>query len=257
MTSTLEVTAYLDQLLDTASIPDYGNALNGLQLENDGTITKAAASVDFSSRVVNLAIEQKADFLILHHGMFWNGLKPVTGSAYSRTRALIENNIAVYSSHLPLDKHPQFGNNVLLSKELGLEPSGEFAQYKGIAIGLTGEADLATGILLERSRAFAKKHGGDAIATPFSEKRITHRWAMCTGAGASSETLEEARSLGVDTLIAGEGPHHTAVQADEFGIVVIYAGHYATETLGVAALAQHVAQKFGIDWTTISAPTGL
>jgi putative NIF3 family GTP cyclohydrolase 1 type 2 len=80
---------------------------------------------------------------------------------------------------------------------------------------------------------------------------------MCTGAGASSETLEEARSLGVDTLIVGEGPHHTAVQADELGIVVIYAGHYATETLGVAALAQHVAEKFGIEWTAISAPTGL
>src|SRR6476619_5231444 len=151
MTSTLEVTAYLDSLLGTASIPDYSNALNGLQLENDGTITKAAASVDFSSRVVNLAIEQKADFLILHHGMFWNGLKPVTGSAYSRTRALIENNIAVYSSHLPLDKHPEFGNNVLLSKELGVEPSGEFAQVKGLAIGLTGEADVATRVLVERS----------------------------------------------------------------------------------------------------------
>ena len=105
MTSTLDVTAYLDSLLGTASIPDYSNALNGLQFENDGTITKAAASVDFSSRVVNLAIEQRADFLILHHGMFWNGLKPVTGSVYSRMRALIENNIAVYSSHLPLDKH--------------------------------------------------------------------------------------------------------------------------------------------------------
>lgn len=257
MTSTLEVTAYLDKLLDTGSIPDYGNALNGLQLENDGAITKAAASVDFSSRVVNLAIEQKADFLILHHGMFWNGLKPVTASAYVRMRALIENNIAVYSSHLPLDKHAAFGNNVLLSKELGLEASGEFAQYKGIAIGLKGESNIATSVLLERSKAFAQKHGGDAVASAFSEKRVTHRWAMCTGAGASSETLEEAQSLGVDTLIVGEGPHHTAVQADELGIVVIYAGHYATETLGVAALAQHVAEKFGIDWTTISAPTGL
>lgn len=257
MTSTAEVATYLDQLLETSAIPDYGNALNGLQLENDGTISKAAAAVDFSSRVVNLAIEQKADLLILHHGMFWSGLKPITASAYARMRLLIENNVAVYSSHLPLDRHPQFGNNVLLSHELGLKPSGDFAWYKGIAIGLRGEADLATADLVERSKAFAQNRGGDAIATGFGRNRRTRRWAMCTGAGASAETLEEAHALGVDTLIVGEGPHHTAVQADELGIVVIYAGHYATETLGVGAIAKHIAEKFNLDWTTIHAPTGL
>ena len=80
---------------------------------------------------------------------------------------------------------------------------------------------------------------------------------MCTGAGASSQTLEEAAALGVDTLIVGEGPHHTAVDARETGLVIIYAGHYATETLGVTALAEHVGEKFGMDWTFIDAPTGL
>ena len=249
--------AYLDKLLDTGSIPDYGNALNGLQLENDGAITKAAASVDFSSRVVNLAIEQKRG---LPDPSPWNVLE--RAQAYNR-QCIRENartdreqhcRLLVASAARPASA---FGNNVLLSKELGLEASGEFARYKGIAIGLKGESDIATSVLLERSKAFAQKHGGDAVASAFSEKRVTHRWAMCTGAGASSETLEEAQSLGVDTLIVGEGPHHTAVQADELGIVVIYAGHYATETLGVTALAQHVAEKFGIDWTMISAPTGL
>ncbi len=257
MTTTLEVAAYLDQLLETSAVPDYANALNGLQLQNDGRISRAAASVDFSYRAVKLAIEQKADFLILHHGMFWSGLKPMTGNAYARMKLLIENNVAVYSSHLPLDRHPQFGNNVLLSRELGLVPSGDFAWYKGIPIGLRGETDLATSDLVERARAFARKHGGDVIATGFAANHRARRWAMCTGAGASSETLEEAHDLGIDTLIVGEGPHHTAVQADEFGIVVIYAGHYATETLGVSALAEHVAEKFGLEWTTIHAPTGL
>ena len=257
MKSTLDVAAYLDELLETATVPDYPNALNGLQLENDGRITKAAASVDFSLRAVRLAIEQRADFLILHHGMFWGGLKPLTSAAYTRMQLLIDHNVAVYSSHLPLDRHPVFGNNVLLSKELGLKPTGEFASYKGFAIGLTGETDIATRDLVTRSRSFAKEHGGDAVATSFEKNRRTKRWAMCTGAGASSETLEEAHNLGCDTLIVGEGPHHTAVQADELGIVVIYAGHYATETLGVAALAEHIAEKFGLDWTTIHAPTGL
>ena len=257
MTSTRAVAEYLDQLLETETVPDFSNALNGLQLENDGTITKAAACVDFSLRTVNLALEQKADFLILHHGMFWGGLKPITASAYTRMRLLIENNVAVYSSHLPLDRHPVFGNNVLLSQELGLKPSGDFAWFKGIAIGLTGEADLATDDLLERSKSFARKHGGDAISSGIAEKRRTRRWAMCTGGGASSETLEEAYNLGCDTLIVGEGPHHTAVQADDLDVVIIYAGHYATETLGVAALAKHVAEKFRLEWTTIHAPTGL
>jgi len=257
MTSTREVVTYLDQILETATVPDFGNALNGLQLENGGTISKAAASVDFSLRAVKQAIEAKADFLILHHGMFWSGLTPITDSSYSKLRLLIENNVAVYSSHIPLDRHPQFGNNVLLSRELGLGPSGDFAMYKGIPIGVRGEADIATSEIVERCRAFARKHGGDVIATGFDTTRRTRHWGMCSGAGASTETLEEARSLGVDTLIVGEGPHHTAVQADELGIVVIYAGHYATETLGVAALAKHIAQKFGISWTTIHAPTGL
>lgn len=257
MTSTLDVAAYLDQLLETSAVPDYPNALNGLQLGNGGTITKAAASVDFSLRVVNLAIDQNADFLILHHGMFWGGLRPITESAYTRMKLLLENNVAVYSSHLPLDRHSIFGNNMLLCQELGLKPSNNFASYKGIAIGLSGETDVAASELLERSKLFARKHGGDAISSGFAENRRTKRWAMCTGAGASSETLEEAHELGCDTLIVGEGPHHTAVQAEELGIVVIYAGHYATETLGVRALAEHIAEQFDLDWTTIHAPTGL
>ena len=257
MTSTAEVVSYLDTLLETATIPDFGNALNGLQLQNEGTVSKVAASVDFSSRAVNGAIEAKADLLILHHGMFWAGLKPITGVVFSRLRSLITNNVAVYSSHLPLDRHPVYGNNMLLCKRLGLVPSGEFAWFKDNAIGLSGESDLCTEDLVQSARQFARTHGGDVVATEHSADRRTRRWAMCTGAGASSQTLEEAAALGVDTLIVGEGPHHTAVDARETGLVIIYAGHYATETLGVTALAEHVGEKFGMDWTFIDAPTGL
>ena len=257
MISTREVAEYLDGLLQTAAIPDFTNAVNGLQLENSGTVSKVAASVDFSSRAVARAVDERADLLIVHHGMFWSGVKPVTAAAYSRMRLLIENDVAVYSSHLPLDRHPEFGNNVLLSRELGLEPSGEFAFFKGTAIGLSGEANVSTGELLRRAQDFARRHEGDAIATRFAPDRMTRKWAMCTGAGASSETLQEASSMGVDTLIVGEGPHHTAIEGDELGIVVIYAGHYATETPGVEAIARHLAEKFGIGWTMIHAPTGL
>jgi dinuclear metal center YbgI/SA1388 family protein len=257
VTSTPEIVAYLDTLLEISTVPDYPGAVNGLQLANRADIRKVAASVDFSSRSVSLAIEAKANLLIVHHGMFWGGVKPITGSAYARLRMLIDNDVAVYASHLPLDRHALFGNNVLLSHVLGLAPSGEFARYKGTAIGVTGEAGVLTTSIVEKAKQFAHRHGGDVVATPFSQNRQTNRWAICTGAGASAETLQEATTAGIDTLIVGEGPHWTAVEAEDLDIVIIYAGHYATETLGVAALAEHVAQKYDLEWTMIHAPTGL
>ncbi|MEO8575071.1 MAG: Nif3-like dinuclear metal center hexameric protein [Gemmatimonadales bacterium] len=257
MTATSKIVGYLDTLLEISAIPDYPGAVNGLQLANKGDVRKVAASVDFSSRSVSRAVDEKANLLIVHHGMFWNGSRPITGSAYDRLRMLLDNDVAVYASHLPLDRHATFGNNVLLSHELGLTPSGEFARYKGIAIGVTGETSVATADIVKKAGQFARAQGGNAIATPFSQNRQTTRWAICTGAGASSETLQEATEAGIDTLIVGEGPHWTAVEAEELEIVIIYAGHYATETLGVAALAEHVAEKYDLEWTMVQAPTGL
>ena len=257
MTATTLIVRYMDDLLDTRSTPDYPNALNGLQLANDGQVTRIAAAVDFSLRTVAAAAEAKANLLIVHHGMFWSGLEPIRGTVFTRFKTLIENGIAVYSSHLPLDRHALYGNNALLTTELGLEPSGEFARFKDISIGVMGESDIDSSELAARAAAFAQSHGGSVRTTPISTGRRTRAWAICTGAGASSETLREARELGIDTLIVGEGPHHSAVDAEESGIVVIYAGHYATETLGVRAIAAHVSDRFGVPWTFIEAPTGL
>ena len=257
MTATTLIVQYLDDLLDTRSIPDYPNALNGLQLANDGQVTRIAAAVDFSLRTVAGAAEAKANLLIVHHGMFWSGLEPMRGTVFTRMKTLIANGIAVYSSHLPLDRHALYGNNALLAAELGLEPSNEFARFKNISIGVMGESDIDTSVLAVRADEFAQSQGGSARTTPIDDGRRTRRWAICTGAGASSETLREARESRIDTLIVGEGPHHSAVDAEESGIVVIYAGHYATETLGVRTLAAHVSDRFGLPWTFIEAPTGL
>ncbi len=257
MTSTAELSAYLDDLLEIRSIPDFPNAVNGLQLSNSGEVTRIAACVDFSTRAISRAVEEKADLILVHHGMFWTGVQPITGAAYSRLRMLLDNDIAVYASHLPLDRHPLFGNNILLTKYLGLTASAEFAMYKGIAISVRGESDVLTADLVDRARRFARRHGGDVIATGFAEGRKTRRWAICTGAGASADTIQEAVTIGIDTLIVGEGPHWTAIEAAESGMVIIYAGHYATETLGVEALAAHLSDRFGLTWTMIHAPTGL
>lgn len=257
MISVVELASYLDDVLETKTVPDFPGAVNGLQLANRGGVSKIAAAVDFSAQAVSSAVEESADMLLVHHGMFWGGARPITGASYTRLRQLIENDVAVYSSHLPLDRHPQFGNNVLLSEKLGLDRSGEFASYKGMSIGVSGESTILTAELADRARRFAREHGGDVVMTPIREGRKSMRWAICTGSGASAETLSEAAALGIDTLIVGEGPHWTAVEAADIGIAMIYAGHYATETLGVGALAAHLADRFGLEWVMIHAPTGL
>ena len=249
---------FLDEVLLTSTTPDYPTALNGLQLSNRGSVTRVASAVDFSTQVVKTAIAEKADLLIVHHGMFWPGLQPIVGPYYTRLRDLLDADTAVYASHLPLDRHPQFGNNTLLAKTLGLEPSGDFARFKNIFVGLQGESNIATSIVLERATLFSQSNGGNAIATPgIRSDRRTRRWAICTGAGASAETLTEATEQGIDTLIVGEGPHWTAIEAVERGIAIIYVGHYASETLGVHALAAEVSRQFELGWSRISAPTGL
>lgn len=257
MATALEIASCLDTLLETASTPDYAGAINGLQLENRGVISCVASAVDFSKRAIDGAIANKANLILVHHGMFWGGTAPFRGPAYRRLRQLLENDIAVYSSHLPLDRHSVFGNNVLLAKELSLEPSAPFARYQNIFIGVSGESDIETASIVARAQDFAASHSGAIRTTGVSPKRKTRRWAVCTGAGASAETLQEAEELQIDTLIVGEGPHWTAVQAEEQGLAIIYAGHYATETLGVRAVARHVAEQFHIRECFISAPTGL
>lgn len=257
MTQISELASYTDELLGTDNIPDYPAALNGLQLENQSAIRGIAAVVDVSTRAIEGAVRLGANLLVAHHGMFWGGFEQIKGAVYRRLRILLENDIAVYSSHLPLDRHPVLGNNVLLANELGLKPTGTFANYDGFFIGVSGDSDVETAALIQRAQKFASTFSGEVRATPITQGRRTKRWGMCSGAGASSDTLKEAAKMKLDTLIVGEGPHHTAIQAEEIGLTIIYAGHYATETLGVRALAEHLGEKYGIPAHFVNAPTGL
>jgi len=252
-----EIVAHLDAQLRTGAIADYPNALNGLQLESRRPVSRVAAAVDYSTATVRQAVALRADLLLVHHGMFWGGLQPLRGEHFERIATLIERGVAVYASHLPLDMHPELGNNALLARTLGLEPNGGFARHGTTEIGVSGESDAATSELAERARSFAAEHGHVLVTTPIAAGRRTRRWGICTGAGASSATIAEAVERGIDTLVVGEGPHHTAVEARDRGLVLMYAGHYATETLGVRALAKHLAAVFGVDATFIDAPTGV
>lgn len=257
MPALASIAEFLDATLDVANIPDYAAAVNGVQLENVGDILHVATAVDFSTASVEGAINVGARLLVVHHGMFWGGVQPITAHRYQRLWLLVSHGVAVYSAHLPLDVHPALGNNALLAKRLGLTPTAGFARYKTIDVGLRGESEMPTSVIARRAAELATEFGGTLVATPFDADRVTRRWAVCTGAGADSDSLAEAAQRGIDTLVVGEGPHHTGVEARELGIVVLYAGHYATETLGVRALGDAVAERFGVATTFIDAPTGL
>lgn len=256
MTTASDVALFLDDLLSTSQYPDYPSALNGLQLQHRGPLRRVATAVDFSRATIEACIAAGANLLVLHHGMYWSGLQRLVGPAYDRLRLLLEHDIAVYASHLPLDANQEVGNCALLARALGLARTERFGDYQGTPIGVAGSADVTTAQLLEQATVFARSHGGLARASSFEPNRRTRRWAVITGAGADSTSLRAAAAAGIDTLITGEGPHHTTVDAPELGLVVIYCGHYATETLGVRALAQIIAERFDLPAEFLPLPTG-
>jgi dinuclear metal center YbgI/SA1388 family protein len=252
-----DVARHLDELLRTSEIPDYPGAMNGIQVEHEGPVTRCAVAVDASVQTIDGAIAGGANLLVVHHGLFWGGSQPLRGRTFQRVRRLLAHDVAVYASHLPLDLHPSIGNNALMARELGLTPSAGFARFQSIAIGLMGESDVESTTLAERCDDLARREGGRLVTLGVTAGRRSRRWALCTGAGASSETLREAAAAGIDTMIVGEGPHHTAVEAMELGIAVLYVGHYATETFGVRALGAEIERTFGIPWSFVAVPTGL
>ena len=250
-TSLATVGRYCDQLLRTRDIGDYDGAVNGLQVENRGTVTRIAATVDASLATVRLAVKVKADLLIVHHGLFWSPTPPWTGKKYELLRELIENNVAVYSSHLPLDAHPQLGNNAQLAGALGFKKLKPFFPSHGQTIGFQTRARVSRTELAAR---LARATGAKPRILP-AGPAICRRIGVVTG--SAGEGLKAAAAAGVDTFITGEGPHWTYAVAEDLGVNVFYGGHYATETFGVKALAAQLARKFGLPWVFLDYPTGL
>lgn len=250
-TTLARLVTYADRLLRTAEFQDWDGACNGLQVENDGRVTRIAAAVDASHATVTEAIRLGADLLVVHHGLFWGRSHPWTGSRYRLLRLLLDHNLAVYSSHLPLDAHPRLGNNVLLARSLGLRRRRTFFPAKGREIGIRGLADVDREVLARRLGLLL---GGPVHVLPGGTARCREIGVVTGGAGAE---LDQAAAAGVDTFITGEGPHWTYAKAEELGLNVFYGGHYATETFGVKALAAHLAQRFGKPWQFIDHPTGL
>ena len=245
------VVQHCDLLLRTAEVGDYEGAVNGLQVANRGSVTRIAATVDASLATVRLAGEAKADLLLVHHGFFWSPAHPWTGRKYELLRALLEQDLAVYSSHLPLDAHPKLGNNAQLCAALGLKKLQPFFESHGQSIGFQAKASLACEEVASR---LARATGAAPRVIP-GGPAVCRRIGVVTG-GAGGD-LKMAAAAGVDTFITGEGLHWTYALAEELGLNVFYAGHYATETFGVKALAAHLSRKFAVPWVFLDHPTGL
>ena len=245
------IVAHCDKILRTRAIGDYEGAANGLQVENSGAVTRIAAAVDASVATAKLAIAAKADLLIVHHGLFWSPRQPWTGKNYELMRLLLENNVAVYSSHLPLDAHPKLGNNAQLCVALGLKNLKPFFASHGQTIGFKSQTKISRADLAKK---LERATGGKPKLIP-GGKEICERIGVVTG-GAGGD-LKIAASEGVDTFITGEGPHWTYALAEELGLNVFYGGHYATETFGVKALAAELSKKFKLPWEFLDYPTGL
>ena len=245
------IAQYCDRILDTRSFTDWPGAVNGLQVENRGRVTRIAAAVDGTLATVRLAAAAGANLLVVHHGLFWSPSYPWTGRRYVLLRLLLENDMAVYSSHLPLDAHPKLGNNVLLARALRLKHLKPFFLEKERLIGWRGERRLS---VAEVEQRLESSLGAKPKLLP-GGPQLCHKIGIVTG--GAGDQLARAAKEGIDTFITGEGPHWTYAMAEEAGINVFYGGHYATETFGVKALAADLARRFKIPWIFIDHPTGL
>ena len=251
MTALKEITRYLDEELKLSEIPDDPNAVNGLQLDA-GTkdVVRVACAVDAGESSLEAACQLDADLLVVHHGLLWGGNRPFVGPHGRKLKRCFDAGLSVYSAHLPLDVHPELGNNAGLAKALGLTADGTFGRFQSIEVGLTASCDLSLAELSAKIRSAVGEHriagsGPDRI----------RRLGLCSG-GAGSYTSAAARA-GLDALLTGEGAHHTAIEAEERGIHLILAGHYRTETFGVKALGERLAAQFGVSWSFVGHDTGL
>ena len=246
----------LDERLGADDYADIDASANGLQVgPEEKEIERVAFAVDGVVETFQQAAAFDADLLVVHHGIVWGGLDRVTGLEYDRIRTLLDNDIALYVSHLPLDGHPEYGNAARIADLLGLEKTEAFGHVGGVPVGRRGTAPdlvtagelrdaLAESLPIEAADVQVIDHGPDEL----------EEFAVVTGAGA--DFLREAKAEGIDALVTGEGKQKLYHEAQEADISVFLAGHYATETVGVRSV-QSLVDEWDLETTFIDVPTGL
>jgi dinuclear metal center YbgI/SA1388 family protein len=239
---------FLNQWLLISSFKDHSQ--NGLQVQGSAAIRKVALATDASLKVYEKAVSQGCDMVLTHHGLIWGGLKSVTGRDYRHVKYLLDHNVNLYAVHLPLDAHPDAGNNIVLARLARVCEPVAFGLYHGHTLGFAGELPEPLS-LQELSELYRQELGGTHILLPFGKKLI-RTVAIVSGGGA--ESLPEAIEKNFDCFITGEGPHHTYHAALECGINVLYLGHYHSETVGVKAVGKEITKRFKIETVFIDEP---
>ncbi len=245
MVTLAQLAAYCDKRTRCTAFKDAPGAWNGLQVANDGRVTKIGAAVDAGLVPFQKAVAAGVDFLLVHHGMYWDMPRPLTGPVYDRIATLVRGNCALYSSHLPLDAHPQLGNNALLARQLGLKPAQPFLVRDGESIGWIAGSRLKRTALRAKLEALYPRV--IAIECGAAAPRAV---AFCSGSGNSA--IPELARAGVDTLVTGELREEWFNVAQEQRLNLYLCGHYTTEVHGVQALAAELARKFGLPWEFIA-----
>lgn len=245
-----DLVSYLDRYLRIAEIPD--SSPNGLQVQGAAQVSRIAYAVDASAQTIRAAGKAGADFLVVHHGLWWGKHVPITGTMHARVAGLIRSDLSLYAAHLPLDCHPKVGNNVELARLLGLRVKEPFGEYLGTRVGVIAAA--ARPIRLTSLCAAVEKKLGARAQVLACGPPTVRRVAIVSGGGAM--LAEEAARAGCDALLTGETSHAAVHPAREAGISIVFGGHYATETVGLKALQRHVATRFQVPGVFLPAPTG-
>lgn len=245
---------YLDSLLEASAFKD--SAINGLQVEtSNSTIRKVAYAVDSGLSVIKRAVEIEADILIVHHGLFWGQeIPPIRNTLGRKMELLMKHGCSLYASHLPLDGHPEIGNGAVLARFFGLNSIQPYCEFGGRAVGARGsfkkEVELSS--VVEKARELVGAI--EPLVLPFGKPKITNV-GVVTGSG--SFAITSCAKDGLDLLISGEPKQEAFHLAKELRINAIFAGHYATETVGVSALAKRIEKDFDVTSEFINEPTGI
>ncbi len=241
--------SFIDSMLKTSHYKDY--SCNGLQVQGTPTIKKIALLVDASLQGYRLALKKQCQLIAVHHGIIWDGIRSVSGSSYNHLKYLLENDLNLYASHLPLDLHPEIGNNAQLAAMLNMSELRPFGNYKGIEIGFEGVLNKSTD-LDSIVQTLCENLDSQCTVLPFGKKKVSK---VAVVSGGAADLLTEAITKGLDCYITGEPAHYNYHEALENGINVIYAGHYHTEKPGILALGRLLQEKFGIQTEFIDVPT--
>ncbi len=243
--------SFLDSELNLNEFPE-DESSNGLQIEGKERIKRAGIAVDACEFVFREASGRGVDFLIVHHGLIWGGIKAVRGVMKKRIKTLLDSDISLYACHLPLDYHPKYGNNIQILKLLSISKKGEFGEYHGKKIGYWGRCKNSISVK-EFTSKVDRVLRTESSAINFGRK--VRDVGVVSGGGWSA--INDAEKYGIDTLLTGEPSHSAYTLAEEMNVNLVFAGHYATETPGIRAVGQMLRRRFGLEVEFIDHPTGL